>query len=432
MEKKKSLSKISILLILLTPTIINAKEYIVCGTDKKFPTVIGTLISTVYTIIRILVPILLVISGILSFLKVTFSNNVEESLDKAKKKFITNIIAAIIIFFIASIINFVIGLAAGKNNSFTDCMYCMLHPNDCEQIDSDVATLCPGLISEQNKYNPDCTLKDPNQTGERIDYSKTGDTKVPAYKNTIASAGGGAIARTLRDNPNALTNQNIITKSDVPSGYSYYLYVPKKVDNPTNPPLIVYLHGNGTECGYGYDKMVNGFGFAKYIDQGMEFNAYILMPQKHDRSSWNVEAIKRIIDTEVTNNNIDKNRISIWGYSQGAEDVPRIVNAAPNTFASAVILAKKFDNEITGFNGVSTYGFYGTADGYANPSYPDSQYFGTPHFINKLKNAGHTAYIKSYEGVDHDHVMEKLIVDQNIGNGFTNIMDWVLDQRRNN
>jgi len=28
--------------------------------------------------------------------------------------------------------------------------------------------------------------------------------------------------------------------------------------------------------------------------------------------------------------------------------------------------------------------------------------------------------------------MENLIVDQNIGNGFTNIMDWVLDQRRDN
>ena len=432
MKKNKTLNKLIILLTLLTPTIINAKELIVCGGNKKFPTVIGTLISTVYTIIRILVPILLVISGIISFFKVTFNGNVEDSLDKAKKKLVTNIISAIVIFFIASIINFVIGLAAGKNNSFTDCMYCMLHPEECEQTDSEVATLCPGLISEQYKYNSDCTLKDEYKNGEKIDYSNTGDTKVPAYSNTIAKAGGGAIARTLTDNPNALTNQNIITKSDVPSGYSYYLYVPKKVDNPSSPPLIVYLHGNGTECGYGYDLMVKGFGFAKYIDKGMEFNTYILMPQKHNKNAWDIEAIKRIMDTEVANNNIDKNRISIWGYSQGAEDVPKIVNASPNTFASAVILAKKFDNEITGFNGVSTYGFYGTADGYANPSYPESQYIGTPHFINKLKNAGHTAYIKAYPGVDHDHVMENLIVDQDIGNGFTNIMDWVLDQRRNN
>ena len=278
MEKKKSLSKISILLILLTPTIINAKEYIVCGTDKKFPTVIGTLISTVYTIIRILVPILLVISGILSFLKVTFSNNVEESLDKAKKKFITNIIAAIIIFFIASIINFVIGLAAGKNNSFTDCMYCMLHPNDCEQIDSDVATLCPGLISEQNKYNPDCTLKDPNQTGERIDYSKTGDTKVPAYKNTIASAGGGAIARSLRDNPNSTGSEYF--KKNTYSGYSYYLYTPKQIDSD-KAALIVYLHGSGGEgTTEGPLRTDGGGGFFHEIEQNKkEYNAYILIIQ---------------------------------------------------------------------------------------------------------------------------------------------------------
>ena len=156
----------------------------------------------------------------------------------------------------------------------------------------------------------------------------------------------------------------------------------------------------------------------------MEFNAYILMPQKHNKNAWNIEAIKRIMDTEVANKNIDKNRISIWGYSMGAENAPDLVNAYPGTFASAVILAKGSDDPITGFNGVSTYGFYGTADGYANKI--------TPNFIKKLQNAGHTAYIKAYPGVDHDHVMENLIVDQDIGNGFTNIMDWVLDQKRNN
>ena len=420
--KKKKILKILMILMLFTPLTINASDYILCGNNKKIPTVFGTIISTIYIILKIIVPILLVGSGIITFVKVIMDNKVDESLDKAKKKIIRNIIAAILIFFSVSITNTIISLAAGRNNSFSKCTYCMIHPSKCEQKNNQVSKICPGLISDQDKYNEDCTLKNPDEKGNRIDYT-TGNAGTTEYVSTRSSISGGAIARTLSDNPNALTNQNIITKTDVPSGYSYYVYVPKKVDNPSAPPLIVYLHGNGKEVGRGYDRMVNGFGFAKYIDQGMEFNTYILMPQKQTKGSWNVEAIKRMIDTEIAAYNIDKNRISIWGYSAGAESAPDVINAYPNTFASAVILAKGYNDPITGFNGVSTYGFYGTKDSYSNTV--------TPNFIKKLQNAGHTAYIKAYEGVDHDHVMENLIVDQNIGNGFTNIMDWVLNQRRN-
>ena len=426
MKKKSILKKFIVLLTLLTPTIINAKEYIVCGADKKFPTVIGTMVSTIYIIIRIIVPLLLVFSGLISFLKVTVSGNVDDSLDKAKKKFITNIITAVIIFFIVSIVNFIINISVGTESELKNCVYCLIHPEKCEQIDSDFATLCPGLISEQYKYDSNCNLKDEYKDEEKIDYANTGDTGVPAYTNTIASAGGSTIARTITDNPNALTNQNIITKSDVESGYSYYIYVPKKIDG-NKPALIVYLHGNGRECGYGYNLMATGFGFAKYIEKGMEFNAYILMPQKHDRSGWNTSAVTKIMNREIENLGIDKDRISIWGYSAGAEAVPGMVNINPNTFSSAVILARGGNPSyvsLTGFDKISTYGFYGTADGYANTN--------TPGLINRLKIAGYKAYIKAYQGVDHDHVMEKLMVDQDIGNGFTNIMDWVLSQRRSN
>ena len=94
MKKKSILKKLIVLLTLLTPTIISAKEYIVCGANKKFPTIIGTMVSTIYVIIKTIVPLLLVFSGLISFLKVTISGNVDDSLDKAKKKFVTNIITS--------------------------------------------------------------------------------------------------------------------------------------------------------------------------------------------------------------------------------------------------------------------------------------------------------------------------------------------------
>ena len=213
MKKKKTLINIVLILTLLTPSVVKAEEYMLCGISKKIPTVIGTLVSTIYVIIRIIVPLLLVITGIIAFLKATFASNVDESLDKAKKKLITNIIAAAIIFFIVSITNTAIRLTAGKDNSFTNCLYCMLHTDECEKITSYELALCPGLLTEQDKYNPDCTLKDPNNPGPLINHSNTGDTKVPAYSDTIAKAGGGAIARTLRNNPDAQTSENITLKS---------------------------------------------------------------------------------------------------------------------------------------------------------------------------------------------------------------------------
>ena len=70
MKKKKNLSKILIMTTLLIPEISRAAEYIVCDNDKKFPFIFAQLTSTFITLIKILVPILLVISGMVSFLKV--------------------------------------------------------------------------------------------------------------------------------------------------------------------------------------------------------------------------------------------------------------------------------------------------------------------------------------------------------------------------
>lgn len=429
MKKNKTLNKLIILLTLLTPTIVSAeeyvaKDYIICGENKKFPTVIGTLISTIYIIIRILVPLLLVITGIISFLKVTFSGNVEDSLDKAKKKFITNIISAIVIFFIASIINFVIGLAAGKNNSITDCMYCMLHPSECKQKDSDIATLCPGLISEQYKYNSDCTLKDEYKNGEKIDYSNTGDTKVPAYSNTIASAGGGAIARTLTPNPDALTNQNLITKSY--GNYNYYLYVPKIVDG--SKALVVFLHGSG-EVGSNISKLDGDHGFSYLIKNGMEFNCYILLPQT--KSGWDDTAsLKELIDYEVEHNGIDKKRINLIGFSMGANYLPQVAENIPHYFASvsAISISPQYSSIKTKpFEDVATYFFEGDNDGHSR--------LGKPYY-DKLNSLGYNTNYKLYKNQTHFEFVTNVLKDTNFNDEnntnktYRTFMDWVLDQRR--
>ena len=152
MKRKKLM--LTSLLLLVVPEITHAAQYVVCGNDNKMPLLLAQLISTLMTIVKIFIPILLVISGMISFFKVTFSINVEDEMKKAKNKLINNIIAAIIIFFVISIINFAVSLVVGANNNVMSCVYCLINPDKCEQIDQNGNKLCPGFIDQE--YDENC------------------------------------------------------------------------------------------------------------------------------------------------------------------------------------------------------------------------------------------------------------------------------------
>lgn len=186
---RRKIFKAFLLFLLMMPIYVNAADYLVCGNGRKLPLVLGTGVSTVYVIIRIIVPVLFVITGMVSFFKVTLSSKVEEELQKAKKSLVNRIIAAIIIFFIASIVNFVISLAVGKNNNFSSCMYCMLHSDKCEHIDGEIVKLCPGLLSDQVDYDENCVYFG-NRKG-RVNYSNTGNSGIP---NSAVGSGNSSSA----------------------------------------------------------------------------------------------------------------------------------------------------------------------------------------------------------------------------------------------
>lgn len=157
-------------LILMSPQIVFATEYIVCGDDKHIPKVIGDLFSALMVVVKIIVPILLVVSGMISFLKVVYSGNTDDDMKKAQKKLINNIIAAVVIFLVVSIISFVVGLTAGKNNSAMSCVRCLVKPEGCEIIDSK-DDLCPGLIGQE--YDENCgVINDPYQKEKEEDINK--------------------------------------------------------------------------------------------------------------------------------------------------------------------------------------------------------------------------------------------------------------------
>ena len=199
MKNKKLIKILMLLTLTMLPEIVFATDYIVCDTDKKFPKIFAEMTSTFMTIIKIAVPIILVISGMISFLKVTFSSKVEDEMKKAKTKLINSIVAAVVIFFIFSIVNFAVSLVAGANNKFMSCVNCFIDSDKCTVVTEKGEKICPGFMNDSTKYDKDCN---PINTGTNNTNNTTNNTNNTPNNN-------GSTQSNQQTNINGETNQNI-------------------------------------------------------------------------------------------------------------------------------------------------------------------------------------------------------------------------------
>lgn len=82
-------------------------------------------------IVKILVPVLLIILGVIDYSKATVSSN-DDAVQKATKSLVIRIIAGLAIFLIPTIVNFVFrGLLNGGGSQFNDCRVCIFEPRNC-------------------------------------------------------------------------------------------------------------------------------------------------------------------------------------------------------------------------------------------------------------------------------------------------------------
>mgnify|MGYP005771710705 CR=1 FL=1 len=95
-------------------------------------------IGWIIVIVKILVPILLIIFGSIDFAKAVIASK-DDEIKKSAKTLVMRVIAGIIIFFIPSLLNFVVELIGGSDiynensGTFARCTHCMLDPNDCRE-----------------------------------------------------------------------------------------------------------------------------------------------------------------------------------------------------------------------------------------------------------------------------------------------------------
>ncbi len=88
-------------------------------------------IGYILFIIKILIPVILIIMGSINFGKAVLDSN-NDSVKKAGITFATQIVSAVVIFLIPTIVNFVFGLLPQENVSYENCATCLFDPTNCK------------------------------------------------------------------------------------------------------------------------------------------------------------------------------------------------------------------------------------------------------------------------------------------------------------
>ena len=149
------------------------------------------------------------------------------------------------------------------------------------------------------------------------------------------------------------------------SGMNYQYFKPVNKDDGKKHPLIIWFHGNG-EGGYKdyrnnvSQKLANRGAVAFVEDKTQKIfgGAYVVAPQVdgtwyNNYSKGYIKSVKAMIDEFASENNVDKNRIYVFGASAGGYMSFRMMIEYPNYFAAFSTSAAAIDKAATS-GGVAT------------------------------------------------------------------------------
>ena len=100
--------------------------------DVEIDNQLAIIIKYVIIILQFLVPLLLVILGMVDFLKALTSQK-EDEIKKGQQVFIKRLIAGVIVFFVIAVVKFVISSIAGNDSEgIMNCVDCFIKGPDSE------------------------------------------------------------------------------------------------------------------------------------------------------------------------------------------------------------------------------------------------------------------------------------------------------------
>ncbi len=101
-------------------------EYTCGGTGLIFSGTFPYIVSTIVTIIKIAVPILLIIFGMLDLGKAVVAAK-EDEIKKGQQTFVKRAIAAVVVFFVIQVVQIVVRFVSGNEASVAGCFNCFIN-----------------------------------------------------------------------------------------------------------------------------------------------------------------------------------------------------------------------------------------------------------------------------------------------------------------
>ena len=382
-------------------------------------------------IIRVIVPVLIIISVTISFFK-ALNEGTDDSFKEVFKSGIKKVIAGLLVFLAPTIIDAILGLASNDVNNVKACLDNsteegiqtayqkearklldeILKSYDLEKYD-DVKTVIMKIDDDSIRSD---YLKELDKIKIIIEINKSLDLLVQFYsdegyeylKNRIALVDNVSIRTELFEQLEKIKEAfsfkaepgvyDLTFKSSSGLDLKYHLYIPNNATK--DMPLIIYLHGDG-HVGK-YDELKNG-GIWYYVKSayGEEYPFIYIQPYT-DIPSWTdgskPEAVVELIKKIASDYKCDNSKIILTGSSRGGMGAWFIANKYSSMFSAFVPVVGTGNINASNFKDLPTRA-------YTTPSESDKwNYSNTLSNCNAINNAGGKCSFYSMSGYDHGSV----------------------------
>ena len=203
-------------------------------------------------------------------------------------------------------------------------------------------------------------------------------------------------------------------------GFSYWVYLPKKVSS--NLPIIMYMGGLG-EIGDDYASdskgAINNGPIREVISYGYNYNAILVHVQVpsnkyvYEHLGSYVELVGKIANEFKA----DKKRISVMGFSHGCYGVMNLIPDYQTYFSAAVPIGCDPKDRARYFVQTPTWAFAGGGDGVSS----------MPRFVSSINALGGSAKFDRPPYHQHNIVGSEysILRDDNY-----NVIEWMISQTR--
>jgi predicted peptidase len=165
------------------------------------------------------------------------------------------------------------------------------------------------------------------------------DVMLRLLLRTIAATAGLVALATL-----AHAETGFLDRSMTMNGrsFGYQVYVPREFTPAQTWPVVVTLHGGGSQGTDSLVPTVTGFGPAIRRDRS-KFPAIVLFPQATPQRSWIDRDMQDLVmlqlEKTIEEFHGDRSRLYLTGFSMGGAGTYRMAHRWPNRFAALLVVA---------------------------------------------------------------------------------------------